>query len=473
MEIDTFIAWAAASAGLGPQWTDQHIKMAMLHLHDEGEITYRDYFSCVLLDPTWLCSTVMGQILSSDTQYQQRRQSFRPSARFTIEQIGEVAEIESHRRRNFVAELLESLRFCVREEDGRYLFPARLLSSAHQTLEERELWTSPRSEDAVYLGRRAACGGMLGDFFTPGLFPRLQLALRKYSLPEGHCKLWRQGLQIEKFGAVARVESVVLNWNSGHPQAIDTCIRAEAADRSEALTNAVRLASEIIECIQRVCKRYAPGMELREPEVISIRALWQIDAGEDRSASRETISIAALEAMQLKGEVYWGEERIDELLGQVAITKRTAAAVDTLEQDKRTQEIELAHIEKQPVLCDYYKLMRMRLRSYFNAVSVLRSGKHGSLAFLRMRLRYLPCSYSQKACFSRTRASCIGRRRSGSGTGSSRRWTCSIFRWLERPSRLASTSLHGRRSRRGTRMHAGSSTCLPIPERSPKQRREP
>ena len=84
MEVDAFIAWAAASAGLGPQWTDQHIKMAMLHLHDEGEITYRDYFSCVLLDPTWLCSTVMGHILSSDTQYQQRRQSFRPSARHLL-----------------------------------------------------------------------------------------------------------------------------------------------------------------------------------------------------------------------------------------------------------------------------------------------------------------------------------------------------------------------------------------------------
>ena len=78
-----------------------------------------------------------------------------------------------------------------------------------------------------------------------------------------------------------------------------------------------------------------------------------------------------------EGEIYWGQERIDELLGQVAITKRTAVAARTVEQDERTHDIELARIQEQPVLCDYYKLMRMRLRSYFNAVSVLRSGKHG------------------------------------------------------------------------------------------------
>ena len=149
----------------------------MLHLHDEGEITYRDYFACVLLDPTWLCSTVMGRILSSNEQYEQRKQSFVPSARFTVEQIGEVAELEIDTQRAFVVNLLESLKFCVKEDDGRYLFPSRLRSL--DVLSENDKWTTSDEEDAVFIGRRLACGGtQKADFFTPGLFPRLQLALR-------------------------------------------------------------------------------------------------------------------------------------------------------------------------------------------------------------------------------------------------------------------------------------------------------
>jgi hypothetical protein len=49
---------------VGPQWTTEHTRKALLHLHDEGEIIFRQHFPCVLLDPTWLCSTVMGRILS-------------------------------------------------------------------------------------------------------------------------------------------------------------------------------------------------------------------------------------------------------------------------------------------------------------------------------------------------------------------------------------------------------------------------
>ena len=98
MELKEFVAQTTTSA----KWTKQDIKTAMLHLHDEGEITYRDYFACVLLDPTWLCSKVMGRILSSDVQYQQRKQSFVPSddARFTVEQIGLLAAVKSARSRH-------------------------------------------------------------------------------------------------------------------------------------------------------------------------------------------------------------------------------------------------------------------------------------------------------------------------------------------------------------------------------------
>ena len=186
---------------------------------------------------------------------------------------------------------------------------------------------------------------------------------------------------MEKYGAVARVESVVGDWHSGHPQAIDACIRAQAAGREQALVNGNRLVDEIIECIRRVCERYAPGLELREPEAVSIRALWQIDTGEDRCSSRKTILIHELKRMQSRDETHWGQERIDELLGQVASIKRNyTTAGRTAKQDERArrqESKELARIEEDNVLCDYYKLVRIRLRNYFNAVSALRSGKHG------------------------------------------------------------------------------------------------
>ena len=90
--------------------------------------------------------------------------------------------------------------------------------------------------------------------------------------------------------------------------------------------------------------------------------------------------------MQNQDEIYWGQERVDELLGQVAITKRTTAAS---EPDVRAQNKELARIQEQPVMRDYYQFMRMRLRSYFDAVSALRSGTYAlALSLLSPSLRH-------------------------------------------------------------------------------------
>ena len=189
-------------------------------------------------------------------------------------------------------------------------------------------------------------------------------------------------MQLQKGGAVARVESVVLDWSCGHPQAIDTCIRAQAPDRTEALDNSMRLWSQISRCIQEVCERYAPGIALAEPEAISIRALWRTDSGGGPPVGKsECIPIHELERMKSEGELHWGlnSELIDELLGRSPSAKRklvAGAGAGAGAGAERQRKQELDRIANQPALREYYSFMRMKLRNYFAAVSAIRSGTY-------------------------------------------------------------------------------------------------
>jgi hypothetical protein len=283
-----------------------------------------------------------------------RKQSFVPKPHLTIAQISEICEIGTAQG-SFVAELLEGFQFCVKEADGSYLFPARLHKSSNDVLERFD-WHNHH----VRIGRRIRCSS--SDLFTPGLFPRLQLML-KALVPAVHCKLWRRGVQLVKDGAVARVESTVLDWSTGHPQAIDICVRASILDA------AMNLLSHVIRCTEIICKKYAPGVALGEVQAIGLQPFQSI----------EPVDITHLEKLQENGDIHWGAELIAELLGQEAGEKPSLMAEDEarLQQKEAANQKkgQLQYIKENEVLVDYYRLMKCQLTDYFKAVSVLCSGE--------------------------------------------------------------------------------------------------
>jgi hypothetical protein len=363
---------------VGPQWTTEHTRKALLHLHDEGEIIFRQHFPCVLLDPTWFCSTVIGRILSGlhppirnartdlmpapstgAEQYSIRKTSCVPKDHLTIAEISKICKI-SPAQGSFVAELLEGFWFCAKEADGRYLFPAMLHESSGDVLDHLD-----RHNGHVRIGRRIRCSSP--DLFTPGLFPRLQLML-KALVPAAHCKLWRRGVQLVKNNAVARVESIVLDWSIGHPQAIDICVRASILDET------MRLVSDVIRCTEIICEEYAPGVVLGELQAIVLQPSQSIKLDQNL---RETVDIAELEKLQADGKItHWGVVPIVELLGQEAGEKPSFLADDdALREEQEQKERHLQYIKENGVLVDYYRLMKCQLQDYFKAVSVLCSGE--------------------------------------------------------------------------------------------------
>ena len=246
----------------------------------------------------------------------------------------------------------------MKEADGSYLFPARLHKSSD------DLDHLDRHNSHVQIGRRIRCSSP--DLFTPGLFPRLQLML-KALVPAVHCKLWRRGVQLIKDGAVARVESVVLDWSTGHPQAIDICVRAGILDA------AMNLVSDIIRCAERICEQHAPGVALGELQAIVLQRI-ELDQN-----LRKTVDVKHLEKRQEDGSTYWGVERIVELLGQETSEKPIFLAEDEAKlQQKEAEhqkELQLKHIKENGVLVDYYRLIKCQLTDYFRAISVLCSGE--------------------------------------------------------------------------------------------------
>ncbi|XP_061135012.1 death-associated protein kinase 1 isoform X2 [Syngnathus typhle] len=228
---------------INPLVSQQHLRGLALQLHSMGEInimqseTVQDV---VLLEPRWLCSAVLGRLLSVETP----KAIHHYRGRYRLEEVQALApdsDVEE------LLQILDAMDVCVRDAADPAMVDVPALIKAGGL---RRSWTEDDAEGdsaAVYGGVRLVPAEHLAAF-PCGLFHKLQVTLCRWSRQqkpeddeddeeerEADIHLWTDGAKVSRSGA----EAMVLLVN--HGQGVEIQVRGHESQRAKcyALLDAV------------------------------------------------------------------------------------------------------------------------------------------------------------------------------------------------------------------------------------------
>ncbi|KAI4871427.1 hypothetical protein NFI96_013053 [Prochilodus magdalenae] len=213
---------------INPLVSEEDLRELALQMHSMGEInimqseTVQDV---VLLDPRWLCTNVLGKLLSIETPkaIHHYRGRYRQEELQTLVSEGDVDEL---------LQILDAMDVCARDlaNPGMVDIPALIRTGGLQ-----RSWTDEEDEDVqdtlLYGGVRVVPAEHLTPF-PCGLFHKLQVNLCRWSRqqrPEVEAeevRLWSGGARVGLSGA----DALVLLVN--HGQGIEVQIRGPESERS-------------------------------------------------------------------------------------------------------------------------------------------------------------------------------------------------------------------------------------------------
>nr|XP_057927839.1 death-associated protein kinase 1 [Doryrhamphus excisus] len=220
---------------INPLVSQEHLRSLALQLHSMGEInimqseTVQDV---VLLEPRWLCSNVLGRLLSVETP----KAIHHYRGRYRLEEVQALAP-ESDLEE--LLQILDAMDVCARDTTNPAMVdvPALIKTNGLQ-----RSWTEEEDEDSmIYGGVRLVPAEHL-TAFPCGMFHKLQVNLCRWSHQQkpdedddgedgdGDIFLWTNGAKVSQGG----VEAVILLVN--HGQGVEIQVRGHDTQRAKCYT---------------------------------------------------------------------------------------------------------------------------------------------------------------------------------------------------------------------------------------------
>uniref|UniRef100_A0A674PCM8 Death-associated protein kinase 1 n=1 Tax=Takifugu rubripes TaxID=31033 RepID=A0A674PCM8_TAKRU len=220
---------------INPLVSQDHLRTLTMQLHSMGEInimqseTVQDV---VLLEPRWLCSGILGKLLSVEAP----KAIHHYRGRYRLEEVQALvpeSDVEE------LLQILDAMDICARDASNPFMVdvPALIKTSGlHRS------WTEEDEEDEVliYGGIRLVPAEHLTPF-PCGLFHKLQVNLCRWSHQQkseeeggedfdGDIHLWTNGAKVSQAG----VEAIILLVN--HGQGVEVQVRGHDSERAKCYT---------------------------------------------------------------------------------------------------------------------------------------------------------------------------------------------------------------------------------------------
>eukprot|EP00118_Oscarella_pearsei_P015833 m.145932 g.145932 ORF g.145932 m.145932 type:complete len:741 (+) comp38436_c0_seq2:168-2390(+) len=239
------------------QMLGDDIKNLLLEfLNDLGEVVKLE--GIVIFDPTWLCHTIIGSVISPD-YFDIHVERFRDGI---ITKGGLGAAIQAfckHQAKSSVnvdeaVKVLCQLNLCypITEKQNEFLVPALLAKDRRP-----ECWDR-REEMVVYVGRRLQCSNDV-DIICPGAFHLIQLQAG-LTASQQPVEFWSGGMVITKIVGRSRkvVEALVEFQDNG--RAVDVVVRGRKFSESRCVT----FSDEIRRDVMKALRDRSPGTTTEE-----------------------------------------------------------------------------------------------------------------------------------------------------------------------------------------------------------------
>uniref|UniRef100_A0A1A8CI28 non-specific serine/threonine protein kinase n=1 Tax=Nothobranchius kadleci TaxID=1051664 RepID=A0A1A8CI28_NOTKA len=239
---------------INPLVSQDHLRTLALQLHSMGEInimqseTVQDV---VLLEPRWLCSTILGKLLSVETP----KAIHHYRGRYRVEEIQALApesDVEE------LLQILDAMDVCARDATNPSMVDVPALIKTNGL---HRSWTEEEEEESlIYGGVRLVPAEHL-TAFPCGLFHKLQVNLCRWShqqKPEedggedsdGDIHLWANGAKVSQAG----VEAMILLVN--HGQGVEIQVRGHETERAKCYT----LLDTICSITENLLSSTLPGL---------------------------------------------------------------------------------------------------------------------------------------------------------------------------------------------------------------------
>ncbi|XP_065838290.1 ankyrin repeat and KH domain-containing protein 1-like isoform X3 [Oscarella lobularis] len=255
----TLLIQSNIGEGLQKEVVGQFIKF----LHGIGEII--EFGENIILDPSWLCHSVIGPIMSPDT-FPVRLEGI-DDGEVDAERV-ENAIRQFNKNQSFFSieelmQLLCSLEICypVSNEENVYRFPALI-----DEWRRDEFWKADENM-VVYVGRRLKCQYET-DIIVPGTIPFLQTrsVVRLDSSP----LIWKDGMILEKRIDEITIEGLVEMDEAA--KAIDVVARGPVDSEAECFD----FVNKMLNMVQKVLDDRSPGTIIDHKFCLSTSALKKL-----------------------------------------------------------------------------------------------------------------------------------------------------------------------------------------------------
>ncbi|KAF3851422.1 hypothetical protein F7725_013194 [Dissostichus mawsoni] len=219
---------------INPLVSQDHLRTLAMQLHSMGEInimqseTVQDV---VLLEPRWLCSNVIGKLLSIETP----KAIHHYRGRYRLEEVQALAPESDV---DELLQILDAMDVCARDATNPAMVDVPALIKTNGL---HRCWTEEEEEESlIYGGVRLVPAEHLTPF-PCGLFHKLQVNLCRWShqqKPEeeggedldGDIHLWTNGAKVSQGG----VEAMILLVN--HGQGVEIQVRGHESERAKCYT---------------------------------------------------------------------------------------------------------------------------------------------------------------------------------------------------------------------------------------------
>lgn len=253
---------------INPLVSQDHLRTLALQLHSMGEInimqseTVQDV---VLLEPRWLCSNILGKLLSVETP----KAIHHYRGRYRLEEVQALAPESDV---DELLQILDAMDVCARDVINPTMVDVPALIKTNGL---HRSWTEEEEEDSlIYGGVRIVPAEHLTPF-PCGLFHKLQVNLCRWSHQqkpeedggddnEGDIHLWTNGAKVSQVG----VEAMILLVN--HGQGVEIQIRGHDSERAKCYTlldTICSITENLLASIlpgQLTAKYYLSPQQLRE-----------------------------------------------------------------------------------------------------------------------------------------------------------------------------------------------------------------
>uniref|UniRef100_A0A3P9M9I3 non-specific serine/threonine protein kinase n=1 Tax=Oryzias latipes TaxID=8090 RepID=A0A3P9M9I3_ORYLA len=219
---------------INPLVSQEHLRLVAQQLHSMGEISIMQSETVqdiLLLEPRWLCTSVLGKLLSVEAP----KAIHHYRGRYRLEEVQALApesDVEE------LLQILDAMDICSRDATNPTMVDVPALIKTNGL---HRSWTEDEDEDSlIYGGVRLVPVEHL-TAFPCGLFHKLQVNLCRWShqqRPEeaggedsdGDIHLWTNGAKVSQSG----VEAMVLLVN--HGQGVEIRARGHDSDRAKSYT---------------------------------------------------------------------------------------------------------------------------------------------------------------------------------------------------------------------------------------------